>query len=78
MPLAIVECPSCQGEGRRITGFSNRGEPQYGGDCLRCGRSGFVPLLDGEPSFPFGRDKDHPALQIAAGAAIQEEMWTSK
>jgi hypothetical protein len=60
--IRVVECPTCRGFGRRLRGFDNRGAPILSGDCARCGRSGFVPVLDGEPSYPFGKDKDHPVL----------------
>jgi len=60
--MKVVECPTCRGHGRAIRGYDNQGRPSYGGDCGRCGRSGFVPVVDGQPSYPFGKDKDHPAL----------------
>lgn len=66
--LSLVECPQCQCGGRAIHGFNNNGTPRLGGPCARCHAAGFVPLLDGEPSYPFGKDKNHPVLVAHAVA----------
>lgn len=66
--MRVVECPNCQCGGRAIHGFNNNGSPRLGGPCGRCHAAGFVPELDGEPSWPFHKDKDHPLLLTHAAA----------
>jgi hypothetical protein len=56
-------------------GYTNAGKPNLGGPCGRCKRSGFVPLIDGEPSFPFGKDRNHP--QILAHEAANPTTKTA-
>ena len=58
----VVPCPTCRGFGRVVRGFDNAGKPIFSGACGRCGRSGYVPIIDGEPGYPFGKHKDHPDL----------------
>lgn len=66
--MQVVECPTCRGMGSAITGYNNNGQPRRGGPCGRCRRSGFVPVLNGQPSYPFGKDKDNPELVAHAAA----------
>ena len=56
--VAVVECPSCAGTGRTLMGFDAHGEPMTSNQpCARCRKSGFVPLIDGEPGYPFGKHR---------------------
>jgi hypothetical protein len=62
MPLQVTICPNCNGGAKAIHGYNNDGSPRLGGPCGRCHAAGFVPIIDGEPSHPFGKDSGHPAL----------------